>query len=384
MIQMNLTKNQNFIVHIWQVKGYVKVDMYLRELIRRKLKDKYRSLRKAEIKHSFSEYHHRMLNRKFTRIDILLKLTNICGISKYKVEKHILKWIPYTSSKQFEIRFPVKVTPLYFRIAATIIGDGTVSRVGGYMCSTWSQKETKRMEELQKLLLGVNFKKRRDKITIPTIIMQLVCNILDIPTKEFNREIFLKKCLSLPEEYRLQILSAIIEDEGSFDKNRLIIRISDKHLMYLICCLIDSLDYDRTKLRGCMQKSTYLEKKSIIYRTEMNTRGIKKFDEDLERMKQKYSYLAGLWTKSGKLKQLSKSYTLMYAYEAHEELIPQIMERFLKKDKLLFSEIKEEFSLTDNQTVFLLRCMKNKGLIKKIKRGIYTKNETTKINSTLL
>jgi len=49
------------------------------------------------------------------------------------------------------------------------------------------------------------------------------------------------------------------------------------------------------------------------------------------------------------------------------------MKRFLKKDKLFFSEIKENFDLTDNETISLLRCMKNRDLIKKIKRGVYIK-----------
>src|SRR3989344_6536142 len=305
---MNLTKNQNFTVHIWKIRGYIKVDRYLRELIRKKLKDKCGSLRKAEIKYGFSDYHHRRLDRKFTKIDILFKLTNICKLSKYEVEKHILKWIPYSNSRQFEIKFPAKVIPLHFRIAASVIGDGTISRVEGHTFFVWSQKETKRMEELQRLLLKTNFKKRGDKITIPTIIMQLVSNALDMQIKDFSKENFLKKCILLPKEYRLQVLTAIIEDEGSFDKNRLLIRMSDKNIMDLVCDLIDSLNYDRTKLREYTEKSKYSDKNILMYRTEMNIRGLKKFNEDLEAMKQKYSYLAGLWRKSGKLKQLSIKY----------------------------------------------------------------------------
>jgi len=377
---------KNFIVHVWQIPGYVKVNTYLRKVIRKKLKNKYGSLRKAEIKCGIREYHQRKLHKKFTRIDILVKLINICKISKYNVEKQILRWIPYTKkiSKQFKIKFPVKVNPLHFRIAAHIIGDGTISTIDGYKCFTWSQKETKSMEQLQKQLFGTNFKKRRDKITIPSTAVQLVSNVLEIPIERFNKERFLKECLSLPKEYRLQILTAIIEDEGSFDKNRLLIRMADKNTMDLICCLIDMLNYDRTELRKYVEKSKYSGKNINMYRTEINIRGLKRFNKDLGKTKQKYGNLAVLWTKYEKLEKISKSYTLMDTYDKHNELIPKIRERFLKRRKILFSEIKTTFNLTDNQTMSLLRCMKNKGLIKRIRKGTYIQNEASKNSSTLL
>ena len=83
-----------------------------------------------------------------------------------------------------------------------------------------------------------------------------------------------------------------------------------------------------------------------MYRTDINIRGIKKLSKDLQIMKRKYGYLAGLWTKDENLHQLSKSYTLFDAYKRHEETIPKIMAKFINKDMVLFSEVKKEYDLT--------------------------------------
>ncbi len=355
------------------------VDKYLRELIRTKLKYNSGSLRKAEAKYGLSDYNHRMLNNSYTRIDILIKLIDICKIPRHSAEKHISEWIPNSGniSKQFLVKFPLKINPLHFRMVAHIIGDGTISTRSGYKFFIWCQKGTENMEQLQKLLLGANFTKQKDdKITIPSTVVQFVSHSLGIPFKEFNKRVFLKSCLPLPREYQIQVLSAIIEDEGSLDKNRLIIRMSDRYIMENICYLIDRLNYDRTQLRMYVDKNKFST--TIMYRTDINIRGIKKLSNDLQIMKQKYGYLAGLWTKDKKLQHLSKSHTLLDAYKRHEEITPKIMAKFINNDMVLFSEVKKDYNLTDDQTTSILRFMKNKYLIKKIGRGRYIKNEVPK------
>ena len=365
---------KDLIVQVWQIKGYIKVDKYLRDLLRNKFKQKYGSLRQAEIFGNFSDYHHRRLHKKYTRSDILLRLLDLAEIPKEFLEKHTVDWSECPEQKKYKIEFPLKINPLHTRMAAHIIGDGSITAIKEYKEFSWWQKDISPMEKLQCILFGISLKNQKNKIIIPKINIKLINAVVNLDMKKLNKEGFLKACLQLPREHKVEILTAIVEDEGSFDKNRLIIRMSDGRLMVLICHLIDSLKYDRTKLRTFFQNSTFLKKKTLMYRTDLNIRAIKTYHKDLEKLKQRYGKIAGLWTKDRKLEELSKNSTLMDGYDRHKVLIPKVLERFLNKRRILFLEIKKTFNLTDNETVSILRCMINKNLIKRIKKGVYIFN----------
>jgi len=356
---MKVPKN----VHAWEIKGYALITKKLRNQIREGLKEKFGSLHKAEIALKLSDYYHGKLHETFTRKDILFKLIKESKINYWEAEKHILKWKDTAPQKSYRIKFPIKPNLIHIRIVSHLIGDGTISRT-----STWCQKDVRPLATLQKKIFNRNLKIRKNVITIPKVLIKVISKSLDLGPKILNKRQLMKRLICLQKKYKVQVLTAIIEDEGTCDKNRLTIRMNNKELMLLLSKLIDSLNYPRSNLTKQSYKRYGIKK--YIWKIDLNTAGIRKYWKDITKMEGDYGRIIGLWKKRKLTEKLSKQKANVYGWNRNKRLEKEILSLGRFKN-ISFDDIKKTLNLTDNQTSSVLRKMLNKNLIKRINRGKY-------------
>ena len=312
---MNVPKN----VHAWEIEGYGKVDLYLRDLIRKKLIEKYGSLHKAEIALKLSDYYHRKLHQTFRRKDILFRLVDEAEINKNEAEEHIQEWIDTKPHKPYFIQFPIEINPIIIRIISHIIGDGTLGSN-----FTWTQKDVTPLENLEKRVLGRSSKNQKKVITIPRILIKAVCKSLNLELTSLTKEKLIERLVLLPKEYQIQVLTALIEDEGTIDKNRITIRMTEKKIMECIVKLIDALGYSRSNLTE--QVYNYHQEKRKIFKIDLNLEGIKKYCQDIEETETKYGLELGLWTKRDKVKELSMHKSNLHGWRRDKNIAIKILE----------------------------------------------------------
>ncbi len=352
-------------VHAWEIKGYAKITKELRDMIREGLKEKYSSLHKAEIALKLSDYYHRKLHETFTRKDILFKLVKEAGIKKDMAERHIIKWRDAMSREDYNISFPVRLNIIYTRIISHIIGDGTIT--SNY---TWCQKDISPMKILQERLLGRSLGTQSNVITIPRILIKIAKKALNLRQNNLTKEDLLKGLINLPKEHKIQVITAIIEDEGTCDKNRITIRMNNKEIMQLITKIIDSLHYSRGNLTKRDYKKDGIKKE--IWCVSLNIAGIKNYWLDLENVEMEYGKILSLWKKREAIKELSKHKSNINGLKRNKKLLKEISKSGRFKN-IAFDDIKRGFDLTRNETASLLRYSVNKKHIKRIKQGIYTR-----------
>jgi hypothetical protein len=224
------------------------------------------------------------------------------------------------------------------------------------------------LENLEKPIFGRSFKNRNQVITIPRILVKIVSKSLDLDIDSLTKEKLLEKLTLLPKNYKFQVLTALIEDEGTIDKNRVTIRMRDKKIMELLTQLIDSLGYPRSNLTK--QKYKYLGDKKNIWKVDINIEGIKKYCIDLEKVEKSYGTLLSLWTKRESIKKLSTHQSNLEGYKRNKKLEAEILALGRFKN-ISFDSIKRQLNLTDNETMSILRFMLNKKCIERINRGVY-------------
>lgn len=368
---------KKLVVHAWEITGYVKIDKELRDLIRNELRKNYGAMYKAEKLLGFSEYHHRLMYKRFKKINILFNLATYARIPFTKVEKHIRKWTDSTYKQcVYRVKFPVRINPLHLRIASHVIGDGSVHKVDKYEIYTWIQKSTKPMKELQKMVIGRSLKSKSritggEKIGIPKFIMKLVCSALKIDVNNFNPVLFLDSCLKLRKEFRIQALTALIEDEATMDYNRIIIRMKSKEIIELIARLIDSLGYRRNEISSYHERNKWTNEEFDMHKVSISLPGAQKYFVDLEELKRKYGNIAGLWKKNKGLERMSKMTSTLIGHEKNIYLSNLLMKIMKKSDIIRLVDVVNLFYFTWNDAASLLRYMFNKQYIIKVSKGLY-------------
>ncbi|MBI1978515.1 MAG: hypothetical protein HYS62_00450 [Candidatus Aenigmarchaeota archaeon] len=303
-------QSKRFLVHAWELKGYVKVDKKIRDTIRECFRRHYGALYKAEEILRVSESHHRLLHKRFVSTKVLFRLAKYAKVDFIKVEKHIEKWSDSPYQKYiYDVKFPIKMTPLYLRVASHVIGDGTASKTGKYTQYIWTQKSVYPMKQLQRALLGKHLKAKikegAQDIEIPKFIMKVVCTRLKLDVDKFQPLLFLKSVSSLPHDFRLEALTAIIEDEGTIEKTRIVIRMKDKEILKAIASIIDSLDYERSEVTSYGEKSRWTGKSFKMHRITILALGSRKYKSDIEFVEKTYGKLSSLWKKHKKLKMIT-------------------------------------------------------------------------------
>ena len=366
-------------VHAWNIKGYVKLDKFMKNLVRKNLREIHGSLRKAEIKMGLSDYHHRKLDKKYTRTDILFnKIAKHAKIDWFLIEKHIVSWKDTMNQESKggvfnKIKFPLILNPEYIRLVSHIIGDGNLQNNLDYISMEWCQNDTTNLRLLIKRLFNKDsLNKNKKRVSIPSLPLKVVCSALNINYGSVTKEEILKKSLNLPKEHKVQVLAAVIEDEGSAGKNQLIVRMSNKKIIELVKRIVNSLGYEGTILRKYYYFSKYHHKKVPIWHFNLNISGIQKFNKDLLEAEKKSSYILNLWEKKKAVQELATHKSILKGRKRNRVIRNAIMNKSFKK--LSFSRIKEEYNLSSNKTMSLLRYMKNNKDIIKTNKGEYKIN----------
>lgn len=358
-------------IHVWEIDGYIKLEEKFIDYILKKASENYGSLNKAREQLNLNKYFSNKNNfyNYFKKADILFKFTDAMNISRSEIEQNIISW---KDSKRdlpkggYQIKFPIQINPLFVRIISHLIGDGNINRT-----STWMQNNVKPLEKLQIKLFKTGFKERKTRkntITIPKILLKVFCSLFNIPINKLNKIILLENCLKLPREYKIQVLSALIEDEGTITDYVINIRMRNKELMCLICELIDSLGYDRGSLNESQQLSGFSQIRGSIYSISINISGAHKYIRDLTNLERKYGEEICLWKKKEKLENLLQHKSKIRGWKKNRFLTQQILKN---KEFFSFSEIKSQFLLKDNEVMSLIRFMKNQNLINNVSRGEY-------------
>ncbi|MBU3904804.1 MAG: hypothetical protein KJ906_01485 [Nanoarchaeota archaeon] len=357
-------------VHSWEIKGRYKVNKILRNMVRERIRENYGSLRKWQKIYKLSDYHHRKLHKKFTRSDILFKIIDSVNIPRHMAEKYINEVLLW-NEMYLKIKFPYELNPFHIRIASHVIGDGSCYKTDKFVGFCWGQKDVEPLKLLQEDILEIKFRgKRNNRISISKFIMKIVCSALDIDIEKFSKEDFLEKIISLSREFRIQVLTAIIEDESTIENCRIVIRLGDSKLLDIIIKLIDSLDYERSSKSVCIY-NTVRYGKYKVYGVAINSLGARKYNKDLVNMRIKYGNLLDLWTKRKGLDNLLTRKVLLSGKKENRNLSNFIINNYTKGDIIKPKSLMNDMGLRSNRIYSVLRYMYKKGHIEKINKGLY-------------
>ena len=275
----------------------------------------------------------------------------------------------------YNIKFPYELTPLHFRIVAHIIGAGCNS--GGSAC--WIQKDAAPLLKLQKTIFPNNHKKYKsqtcEKCTINNFYPKLVCAALNLETDDVKTAKFIDRCLLLDKDFQVQVLAALIEDEGCIrSKNcSLHIAMTDKNIVLSMASLMDSLGYERGRVTAKIGTGYNNKiKLSLLYHLDLYVLGVNKFYMDLMDVAQKYGKEALLWKKQKELEnyvKLNNGWRAI-AKKRNGQVIPFLLDNY-NKEIISWMQIKNLLKLSHRDTGHIIRRMIYEGLISKSRRGIY-------------
>lgn len=207
----------------------------------------------------------------FMRIYHLFRLTDSIDIPKSEVEKHIDSFKDYVNGTIFNANFPIKFTPLLLRVIAHMVGDGSTSS----NMLRWIQLDVSPLQNLIKQILGVDIKEScKYQLTIPAFLGKIICTALNINSKDIKSPLFIEKVTKLPRPFKIQLLLAIIDDEGTIEENSINIRMADKKLLSSIRELTESLNLDVSKIGESINNGSFGNKKSKIFRFRIRADGL--------------------------------------------------------------------------------------------------------------
>jgi len=385
-----------FTIHAYNIDGFVKLNHKFARRLNKIIDGKFNSI------NNFSKVCR--VNRKaieglcqrnkghmgFIKTTRLFVISDFLRLDKRLVEKQISL---YKDSKLgaynriYRIKFPYAFAPLVIRPIAHMIGDGSIYK-DHLRYSQQNVKYIKKLSEnitnpVARLKLTRSFNKdgsfKEETFHVPMFLAKCACHILNINRNQFSPSSFLKRCLNLPKEYRVQVLAAIFVDEGCIKTN--LIGMKNKEIMMDVCKLIDSLCYKRGALKHEKLLQTYKGKIYILdfYTVRLSIVGLCSFIKDINESVGKYGIMAGLFNKQ---KDSEKRISLHEQYVTKHNEIEALTKRvitFLKnRDMVDYSEIITEFGLNMNIRYILNKLVRN-GTAFRESRGVYSyaKNERT-------
>jgi len=247
------TKIYPKVVHIWDVDGYVKISKKSRERFRERIR-KYGLMKLVkelnfDPETIFSLYSNGR-KKGIHSIKHLLDIAFFINYDLYTLEKEIEEY-GRTQGHMYNFIFPFVINPLHFR-AICIHGDGSFNKVTNQ--SSWYQKHENifYMEKLlQFIFKSKNIKAyKKDKnvssVTIPSILVYLICKSLDLELTKFNTIQFFKKISEISKEFQFQFFCQFIIDEGYFKDSTLTISQKKQKTRRGLIMLLDSLEFSHS------------------------------------------------------------------------------------------------------------------------------------------
>lgn len=314
----------------------------------------------------------------FANVRDLCKVTDTLGVDRKEVEEQIELIKDGKSSYTYKVNFPLHISPLHMRIVSHIVGDGSYSNA-----ARWKQNNPTPMIKLIFTLTGRLMKGNDGCVTIPRFLVRAVCSYLSIHEKKSNSYEFVRASLRISKEHRVEVLTAIVLDEGSVH-DTIIIRMKGKKIMKAVCDLIDSLGYDRSRLTSyhAEKKFNGYEWKVKMWRVRIHVLGMVKFLKDLDSLIEEYGELAGLWRRQEKLKNRVEKTNLKLAKSRKRNKIlrKKLFKSFEKQKILKTRELIDNLKLPRSGKAYwkilnLMRPYLKRNIIRRVKYGLYEFNK---------
>lgn len=187
-------------VHFWEVDGFVRLSDEVRNKFEKLIKT-YGVRRLAEdLKFDRETIYSIYTGKKFIHsVSHLIKIAEKLNYDLRKLEKEIIAY-GGKQTRMYDFSFPFTSTPLHIR-AIAIHGDGSYNKVTGKTEYYQQHKHISYMVKLLNKIFKYEAIKTRRKnevmsyVTIPSILVKLVCKSIDLHINEFHSERFFNKII---------------------------------------------------------------------------------------------------------------------------------------------------------------------------------------------
>lgn len=353
----------------------VRVEKEYAQKIKKLIQSKFGSFKHASKLAGLNHVTISRIERMGTRLYNWKKILNLLDINLNEIEKHI---VGVSYKNIYKIKFPYSISPLLIRLAAHTIGDG-----GFYIHNArWVQKNVDPIIDLQKQLLGffgskTVSKSKVEQVSIMSFYIILACTSINIKRNEVCSENFIKACMNLPKEYKVQVLAALIEDEGSIHPkgSKMSIGMKDYKIMNSLAELMDDLGYERSTIKKIKSTGFHSDDEYIfMYTLNLRILGAHKFCNDLNEAITKYGKLAGLWKKQKKLQDLIlfNDGRKAKGEKLNDGLAVKTINLMKKNNgRVTYKTLKSFLNVSHHRTGSVVRRLHNKKIIDKVRRGVY-------------
>lgn len=352
----------------------IKVEKEYAQYIKKLIRSKFGSQKHAALLNGLNHVTIGRIEWKNTRVYHWKKILIFLDIDINEFEKHV---VSIANWRKYNIKFPYYVSPLLIRLVAHTIGDG------GFYDGTavWVQKNVAPIINLQKQLLGVHGNVVNchgvEHTSIMALYIKLACVVLSIQENEVASAKFIRACMKLPKDYKVEVLAALIEDEGSIrSKSGLtLIVMKDYNIVKALAELMDDLGYDRSEIIKTKHRGSFSPNPNgFFYGVHLRILGAHKFYRDITKIMNEHGELAGLWKKQKRLQELV---TLNDGRKAKgEKLNGELAKRTISlmkenNGKITYKKLKKRLNVSHHRTGSVVRRLYNKRILKKIRRGCY-------------
>ncbi len=370
----------NFKINFWDIQGYINVNPNFKKQIKQKILSRTSINKFATKTNTTSMSLYLFLNNEnnFIRIRNLIRILDLLKIPKSLAEKNIIFYRDTSSKEAFKISFPYHFSPIDMRIIGLLFGDGNIHKKNGM--ARWIQKDTTPLKKLIEKSLNIRIKAHTNEmqVTIPAFLTKIATKVLDLEQLELACSKIIEKSLKLPNDYKLALLLAIIEDEGNIDvKNYggVSIRISSERGIKNVKEICNSLNYKTSNIKKYQNNGNFGN--NIMYKLNIPSEGIEKLGFDLINFEKKYGLESSLWKKRNSFFQRwnicigDKSKKNKEGSELHKKILS-----FFKEQEILSpKEVAVKFNEKSERIWDLMRRMCNYDEIERIKKGLYKLNK---------
>ncbi len=349
-------------IHFWEINGFIKLSDKARNTLKVIIK-KYGVKKLARDLNFDSETVYSIYTNGRKKgahsISHVVKIATVLDINLEELEKKITSY-GRVQTNMYNFNFPFILTPLHIR-AVSIHGDGCFNNLT-YQCS-WYQKHDRiiYMEKLLQLLLknqtiSAYIKDQKiSSMTIPSVLVYLICRSLDIELKEFDSKIFFERICKLSKIFQFQVFLQFIIDEGSFKGTTLTVSQWKPATRRGFVMLLDSLEIKHSNPKNNKNDIT-------IYGFNYS-----KILNHLNKAIDRYGFLAGFWFKEEEFREICENSNekLSKAVVESRKINKKIFKK-LEREKAIFSyQDIREFERTSGEANKAIRCWKKNGLIKR-------------------
>lgn len=362
-------KKKHFRLHVWEIKG-TELSVVMDKIFMRKMRERAIEIRYAKVakKVGISKRGLRQIFFKASgRLHNFLKIAKALKIDPRVLEKKINQI--GSRKRKYNITFPLELTPLHLRPVAHLIGDGS------YSSSQWNQLKDYESHMLGLLSqIGCNTIKPCHYSRSSSGSMRFYTNI-HIPRflviawemKMGSKVItpaFIKSLSKLPREYGIELILALLIDEGHIPQKATNIwfGMRNREICEAVYKLCVSLGY-KSRL------NEYMIEDKPFYRISFLADGISLLEKDVRHLEDKYGIFAGLWHKSTDFKRRCSRLRPEWKKwrEDAEKLREEVIEIVKQKGAIKIREIASLLQIPSNKIWNALRSAKK--LIRK-KNGL--------------